>query len=233
MKNKKLIIWAIAVVVGFFIIKTLIQVGQSFNEDDAPSETQKDEYIGLFPENVQPQLYNVWNYNSKMRNQFSIFEYGPDKKYNLLTYKMSTVDHFTLDSIYLSQKTGIGGNAISAVIEQGITHFDYKVGRPEKARSIFIFYDGDSLQKTIESDSVIAYYLRFHKLAICYNQSSSIDILGEGDSYSILPVSFMFLKRNNAIYLIIATVNDYNDSMPADFLYNLIAVLQPGIAFGG
>jgi len=223
-KKKRLIFWGIGLILLFWIGKTIAKFVSAFNEDEGYSETQLQEYLNVFPENKRPVLSNVWNYNSKKRKQFSLFDYGHNRRYSLLMYKFPIISQFTLDSIHFPNEGDIDTKGVYTQMNRSNLDFYYRAGQPEKAGNIFIVYKGDGLRRVIANDSMVAYYLKFRSLGFRYNKNEFVDIYGQSfDAITDLPLTFLFLKRDKAVYLLVSSVNNYKDSIPPDFLYKLVS----------
>jgi|GEM_PF-1752150 len=227
MKIRKLVNWFIVLIVCFFVVKKIVQVIISFNEDDFYSESLINEYKNLFPKNEKDKLTVVWNYNSKVRNQISLFDYGSDKKYSITVYKIPMDFKFSLKQIKVekSKEEKMSSGSIYNKINEGLLfEINYISGKPVEAKTIKFTYSGDTLRNIVENDSIKAYNLNFETFSIKYNNEKTVDIYGETSKFwnKSLAMNIIFLKRNDALYLLIMTINNNNDILPPDLLYNLI-----------
>lgn len=227
MKTKKIIYWIIGLVICFFVVKAIVQIIISFNESDFYSEDLKKEYMNLFSENNQDSLSVVWNYNSKVRNQISLFDYGNQKKYCITVYKIPIAKDFSLNEINIEKahkETLSAGNIYTTINEGLLFELNYVSGSPPQAKSINFSYSGDSLEDIVENDSIKYYSLNAESFSIRYNKENVVDIFGKAEDFwnKRLALNVLFLKRNNSLYLLLMTVNHNTDILPSDLLYNLI-----------
>lgn len=228
MKTRKIIYWIIGLLICFFFVKAIVQIIISFNESDFYSEDLKQEYMNLFSESDQDSLSVVWNYNSKVRNQISLFNYGSQKKYCITIYKIPVVKNFSLNEINLkkTRKEKLStGNIYTTINEGMLFELNYASGSPPQATNIHFSYSGDSLKNIVENDSMKSYFMNMESFSIRYNKESIVDIFGKTEEFwnKRIALNILFLKRNGSLYLLLMTANHNTDKLPYDLLYKLIS----------
>lgn len=221
--KRTIIYWILGILVLSFVIKSIIDLSLAMNQQIPVSESAVQEYLNLFPTKEKLLFTNVWNYNNSDRNQFSLFDYGSEKKYCLLVYKIPIDGGFTLDRITTNnfrKRKAYSGTYIA--INENYTEFNYSSGRPAKADDInFSFLNG--IFKLINSnDSMISYYYYGNQFAFILNGASKPDIYGGGkNNLDNLPFNITFIKKQQLMYLVIMTVNNSGDTLKSTELNNI------------
>lgn len=223
-KTRKIIYWILGAIVVFFIGKIAFQIFKALNQDAPFSKTTLTEYKNLFPPKAIPDLANTWNYNSKVRNQFSLFDYGRKKKYCILVYNIPVVDGFSFNRIITEKRdhpiTGTGGYI---VINENYTEFNYKIGRPKKAKEIVLSYVNDNFKLVRSNDGIHLYYYFGSQFSFRLNQEKKPDIYGGVKNNQIkLPYNIAFIKKRKKVYLVILTVNNLSDSFGPNKLNKIL-----------
>lgn len=223
-KRSKIIYLILGIIGLFLVIKLIIQITSAINQQQPVSNVELKEYRHLFPAKEMSQLSNVWNYNSSVRNQFSLFDYGKDQKYCLLIYKIPVQSAFSLRKVNTQMNNELNSNSGGYItINENYSEFNYKIGKPSEANNILLSYVGDSFKTIMSSDSLMVYYYLGNKIALNYNQENTSDLYGGAkNEQETLPFGIAFIQKNRNVYLIIMTVNNLGDSMPQNELSNLL-----------
>jgi len=95
-----------------------------------------------------------------------------------------------------------------------------KVGKSVNVSIVHFNYSGDSFKQIQKSNSLYCYYYNFSSFSISYN-NEPYDIIANADNTSV-PGSLAFIKKGNALYVIIMTVAVENKNMLPDQLFNII-----------
>ncbi|HET8572894.1 MAG TPA: hypothetical protein VFL76_03390 [Edaphocola sp.] len=219
------IIYLILGIIGLFIVvKLIVQISSAINQQKPASQAAIEEYRHLFHGEEMSELSNAWNYNSSVRNQFSLFDYGKDQKYCLLIYKIPVQNDFSLANINTHMNNDLALHSGGYLtINENYTEFSYKIGKPPKAKSISLSYVGNSFKTMLSSDSIISYYYFGNKIAIKLNDENTFDLYGGAkNEQESIPFEIVFTKKDRKIYLIIMTVNNLGDSIPPGKLNSIL-----------
>jgi hypothetical protein len=218
---RRLLLWFFGIGIGLIIITIIIKLCIPLFESDLYSKSMEKEYLSLIP---QDSFTVVGNYNSKIRNQISIFDYGIQRNYRLFIYKIPIKNNFSLENIIGKKVKDNSINAWKAytVIEKGILELNYKSGKPPKAKNILFSYNGNNLKLVAQNDSILSFSLNFKDFSISYNKNNVKDIYGE-TILNYPPLNVLFLKHNKGLYLLLMTINEKGEELPPDMLYNLVS----------
>lgn len=223
LRRKKYIYWMIAAIILLFAIRLIVKISSVLYEEKPYSKSTLNEYRNLFPVKARLKLSNVWNYNSTIRNQFSLFDYEKDKKYCILIYKIPVEMNFSLKNIYVQNDNNLKGSGGYIVINENYTEFNYKIEGPNTANNIKLFYLNGIFKLINSNDSIVSYYYFGKRIALTLNDENKPDIYGGVKNNHInLPFNITFIRKKQKVYLIIMTVNNLESSFDPSELNNIL-----------
>jgi hypothetical protein len=168
-------------------------------------------------------------YRSKIRQSISFINY--DSSYNIIVFKILTAENFIFNNnLRVVKKTS------DRTVMEAYGQHDYKnyytfylhsvsVG---SAGQILMKISTDSLAMTVRNDSVVCYSVVCKNLSILYGESEPVDIFMEGNELGLgnnieMHLNILFLKRKNAVFMIIMSPDRPDVSIDSSLLYNIIA----------
>ena len=210
---------------AYWFIKTAFKAESTLSEVLPETKTLNKEYKQLITVESQNKVRVIRTINNKVRNAFSILECDSNI---LMIYKIGVMAHSSLNQIIkLEQKNAdITTNIIYKGFNEGLLKFNYASGPPPKALDIYLTFWGRSLKKLHENESIVNYYLELQNLSIAYEKNGVRDICVASDEgrfiHKNIPVSVLFLKRNNAVYFMLMTGKNEKETLRPNLLYELI-----------
>ena len=200
----------------------------SLKEDMNLSHKISSEYLSLINEKYQEGVVvNLVNNSlAKGRNPVALINLG---KYTIFIYKIDLVRDTSLQKILFTKtKSSSDDIALNYVYtDNGLYKFADKSGPVSKASNIWFYYDADSLNTCIMNDSIVSYNLRTSNSAISYADDNMWDILIEGNKnwlgfHRAVTLDVMFLKRNDAVYLLTMCADNPKEEIAPDLLYKAV-----------
>ena len=104
----------------------------------------------------------------------------------------------------------------------------FRGGVNNPASQIFLTLGGDSILSVAKNDSIIGYHLLCHDFSIRYAGEEPNDILfqpkGDFEDSEGIPISLdiLFMKRNNAVYLLVMAPVNRKVSIDPQLLYKMV-----------
>ncbi|NHA05004.1 hypothetical protein G7092_14430 [Mucilaginibacter sp. HC2] len=192
------------------------------NENVTISQTIPVDYGDLFK--YKNNLSSDGTINTRFRNAVADIRY--DNKYFIQVYKIDTsFNHSLSDFITESHqdKHITYDQSYREINDHKLFSISYKVGQPEKISAIFLNIFGNDAQTIEKRDSIAGYYSDLKNLSIQYGQNQAQDIyIKPKDDKASMPISIYFIKKNQALYLIILTAIN-NEPVTSTTLKELLA----------
>jgi hypothetical protein len=216
------------IILTFFVIFLAFNSGKNPNYEFTTLKTAPEEYWKLFPGSVNKKISVFQSLILKDQNPVSEFDLD-NKKYFIQVVKLETSTEQSLnDFLTLSNSKELSTNAMTYY---PIGHFFavfYKTGK-NKISHINFNLIGDSVRTILRNDTIACFYSNFKLFSMNYGDSDKTAIYSNSDradetplSGSSLPIEIVFLKRNDSIYFLLMSVNDFKTKMEPRQLYNLI-----------
>ena len=153
-----------------------------------------------------------------------------DDTYHLVIYKIDSTGGKSLSNL-LEVKTGNSkrtDNVVYSAIEfNGFSKLQWRPVRPRAVSKIHVILGGDSLVRVAANDSIVSYHLLCQSLSIKFSPDGPVEVnmIGEDRPFgrtAVSPVDLLFMKRNEAVYLLIMTPASTDRNISADLLYNIV-----------
>ena len=198
-------------------------------EEDLPSTYKlSSEDSNLISYNYRHKLKVIEVFGSKVRNPISMISI--DENYRLIIYKIGSANSLLLNDILHTEiKNGnLSTGYTYTVLSNNIPYkFQYKSGIERKGTKIYLTVDGDSLNTFKQNDSIVSYNLICKNISIRYGQNAVVDIFIESKKRSFvnsqnIPVSILFCRRSNNIYLLLLSSDKPNSPIPNNLLYDMV-----------
>jgi hypothetical protein len=159
---------------------------------------------------------------SKVRNPISLITF--DERYSLIIYKINLLENKSVKNLIdvVNNSTDRTTGVTYSVVNNNLFSFQYKAGGVPPAPKIYLTYSGDSLQTTVEGDSIKGYQLLFRNLSIRYSEHGPIDVFIKSVNKANVPVHILFFNRNKSCYFLLMAPNDSGSNVNADILYKLV-----------
>lgn len=233
LKNKRDVVRAIAIVLGicflgFAIFNLIMKVEHSSADNPVHTYSIKPKDYDLVNNKYVSGLQGGIAYQSSNRNPVTLIPFG--KSYSLISYKIdlikgtswSNVLDVTLKSV---ERTNM---EVYTVISENIFYrFEYHDAPTKSVSKVYLTLSGDSLRTVVTNDSIVSYHLLCNNFSIKYSENEAVDIFVVGNekafgATTVIPMDLLFLKRDNAVYLMIMTPNDPKSVISPELLYNLV-----------
>ena len=216
--------------IGILILSAIIyKIVEGFNDlDKASKETLHvtysfpKEYSSLFPTEMKQKLIGIKVFNSKVRNP--IIAANLDNKFSIILYKLDLNTEQALRNIVNVNETTVERTTgiTYSVIDLDNFKLQFKSGGEMLSTNIQLTLAGDSIDKKLIGDSIVAYNLFCKNFSIRYDKNQPIDILFDSD-YSWFrkkstPVLISFKKQSTDTFLIMVTSIDINRKVPLELI---------------
>ena len=168
------------------------------------------------------------NINNRVRSSVSFLYF--DDTYHLVIYKIDSTGNKSLSNL-LEIKTGNSKRTdeeVYHIVEfNGFSRLQWRPVPPRAVSKIYVILKGDSLNKVAANDSIVSYHLLCKSFSIKFSPEGPVEVnmIGEDRPFGrteISPVDLLFLKRNEAVYLLIMTPASADGNISADLLYNIV-----------
>ena len=188
------------------------------------SHTFPAEYINLFKPSIQDELQLLTTYNAKGRNAVTELLYN--SKYELIIYKIDLWEDTSLYKIINIANKFVLEDATEGFneIEAGNISYKYADSVPP-VRTIKLTLYGDSINKVINNDTTLYYWLKLNNLSISYNSADSQDIYVKKSNLFMdnVPMELMLLKKDKELFFIaIYNIRESQNLQPKYFLNRLL-----------
>ena len=223
---------ALLVIVGWLVIKIINGISAVNNSmDDILPLTfiLSREDSSLIASSYRSKLQVAKVYHFKGNEPVSIINF--DNKYKLITYKINLITKNSLSDVISSENESVDRSTgyVYSIIENEIPfRFQIKDPRGLPVSKIYVTLAGDSIKDVIKNDSIYSFHLLCDNFSIRYGPASPVDIFLIGQERglgftTVIPLDLMFLKRNNAIFLLVMTPMDLKSGIRPELLYNIVA----------
>lgn len=198
-------------------------------EEDLPSTYKlSTEDSNLISYNYRQKLKVIEVFGSKVRNPISMISF--DENYRLMIYKIGSANALLLNDIIHTEIKNVDRSTCYtySVLSNDIPYkFQYKSGVERKGTKIYLTLDGDSLNTFKQNDSIVSYNLICKNISIRYGQNDAVDIFIESKKGSFvnsqnIPMSILFFRRSNNIYLLLLSSDKPNSPIPNNLLYDMV-----------
>ncbi|MBB6126371.1 hypothetical protein [Mucilaginibacter lappiensis] len=226
-KFKKYLLGSLAggllIYIGYFFYSSTVELSENKMVVEQKSPVN---YTNLFDAEAKKKIVLQSAVSFKHRNSVAYYIY--DKKYGLEVTQINIKQNLLFRKDLAETHTTEGYSFPDAKLpfnEGGFTT-NYNVISKDAASKIYLSLRGDSIHTLLKNDSVAYYFLKLQQVYISYVPKGVYDIYIQANTKFYFfskkqPVSLMFLKRNDALYFLLLTVNDADEKLPPNLLYDL------------
>jgi len=210
-----------------FLFGRLEKIGKAMEADYIPPTYLliNDDSVVVSPKYLSNLRVREITHN-KNRNPISLLEF--DTTYDLVIYRIDLKKSAPFSTIFTSkikdedESVGITYNVIASSLHT--MYVSEQATRPVSV--LYTTFYGSPLGTVQKSDSLLCYYLQCKNLSVRFAKNAPVDILlkseGGGFNYGSLPLSVLFLQKNNAVYLVTLSPMKAGGSMDRNLLYNIV-----------
>ena len=217
----------IRILIAIFTIYALCLIYKArvaYLESGPITDSIYSEYKSLLDSEKMKASYEVETRTSKVRKPFSVIKY--DNKYFLTIYKIDLLNDASIDTVLKVEKRRTFITkfiAYNTILEKPYT-FRYKIGNISKPAKIYFSVSGDSIKETLFNENLYQLTGNINVFSIRNGSEKSIDIMGESNSFLSLKKiesSFMFIKKDKAVYILFLFPTDIDGKLEPNLLYQL------------
>ena len=178
------------------------------------------EYNDLFIKDAQSKLHLIGT--EKSRNREIISSYRYDKRFGIFVFKVILSDFSSLKKIISYRNESSHRPWFGLYTPLGGYQYDMNMyaGKSVPVYSVTFQTSGDSIKPIAKNDSFYCYYYKFNTFSIHYN-NRPYDIVAKSNR-SDIPASILFKKKGDFLYIILMTVEEGEEKMQPDLLYNIV-----------
>jgi hypothetical protein len=236
LKKKRIILMAIlglcAAVFLIFLTRRIINSFKEIQKDldrDLPSTyTITSEDSNLIAKKYIKDLKANIIVRNKVRGPVSLIYF--DKEYHLIIYKLALIKGGGLEDLLHTVNESVdrtSGETYTVINYNDFFKFQLNIAPSKSVSQIYLTLAGDSLQNVVKNDSIVSYHLLCENLSIKYAKNDPIGIFLVGQdkmlgATTIVPMDLLFLKRDDAVFLLIMTPNSSKLTIAPDLLYNIV-----------
>jgi len=220
----------IALIISLFsrVPRMVKAVNESTKNDLPMTQVVTSEDSSLISRKYIDKVRAHENINSKVRAPVS-FLYVDDT-YHLVIYKIgSTGVRSISDLLQIKEENSKRTDEVVYTIIDfnGFSRFQWRPIPSRAVTKIHVTFGGDSLTRVAANDSIVSYYLLCQSFSIKFSEQGPVEVYMVGEDrpfgrVAISPSDILFLKRNDALYLMIMTPASADRNIPKDLLYNIV-----------
>jgi hypothetical protein len=232
-RNIKIAVWIFCAAV--FLIFLTLKIIHSFKEiqkdldQDLPSTyviTAEDS--NLIAKKYLKDLKANRIVRSKVRGPVSLIYF--DEAYHLIIYKLDLIKEASLGDLLHTAIESVDrttGETYTVINYNDFFKFQLNVFPSKPASQIYLTLAGDSVQNVVKNDSVVCYHLLCENFSIRYAKNDPIGFFLVGQekmpgATTVVPMDLLFLKRDDAVFLLMMTPNSPTLTIAPDLLYNIV-----------
>ena len=208
------------------------------NKCNIENKAKLDYYAALGPKTsnqIPPDYSNLFNGRVsglafsktlifKNRNPISIFNY--DNKYTIEVDKIDLSNEFSLKTIIEKSRTSKRlENIYYAIDQQGDMEFNYNNSyRLRHLSKLYLLLSGNNTQQIVKNDSVAYYNSNIKNLSIQGegNGKPELLVISKDKNNKGTPVEILFLKKGNALYILLMAPKKINSILNSNTLFDLV-----------
>jgi hypothetical protein len=159
---------------------------------------------------------------SKMRGDVALLTF--EGRYDVVMYKIVTDKIYPLKDILheegksLDRSVGVSYR----VMENSLFDFQYRKGEVQPVSQIYLTIGGDSIQKILSNDSIIAFNSICKDFSIKYGQGGPVDIFAIVKKKSLtnnhFPVNIVFLRKDKNVCLFVLSPQNSDEPLSHNVL---------------
>lgn len=165
---------------------------------------------------------------SKMRGDVALLNF--EGRYDVVMYKIVTDKTYSLNDILHEESKSVDRSAGVSyrVMENNLFNFQYKEGEVRPVSQIYLTIGGDSIQKVLSNDSIIAFKSKCKNFSIKYGQGAPVDIFAVIKKKSLtnnhFPVNIVFLRKDKNVCLFVVSPQNSDEPLSNNVLMGHLGV---------
>jgi hypothetical protein len=212
---------------GIRIAEAFKSTAKAFEEDLPTTYTISRQDSNLIAPKYRNELKVVEVRRSKVRDDIAILSIGEQYTIILQRLKLSPSSPLT-KAIHATEATMSRSTMVTySIINLGDFSYQCKAGNVETATDLFLTLSGGAVKKLRQNDSLVSYSLRVRDMSLRYGEDSPVDIymtIKEGFIRKAVPMNFMLLKKNNAVFFIVLSAKNGGELPKPDAIQEIVNV---------